>query len=273
MKVSNKLLETVIKQLLPNVQLAEDEDGLADINDIINAIDGNREPILKDRIKDSLHKELKGQFSGSLLRKLMRQTGATEADLKGAENDEDLIKKAVTFSLSKMNAAQEDVLKTIADLTSKHNSELDAIKAEYEGIIKSNKSTYEKRDITDYVLSELEGLSIRQGVDKKNLAKIVMAELESGNDLSFNYDEGKPSVFKKGSTSPSLNKSGNALFSWKEAIEDIVSPLGCITKDTGGVNPVGAMSGAGAAIQPNGISHSNNSLADINKAVAAAIDG
>ena len=130
MKVSNKQLLEAIKQLFPNAQVvADDDETVSSIDEIISMLDASREPILKDRLRDSMHKELKGEWSGALLRKLMRQTGVSESALSSLDKDEDRIKAAVNFILEKASASQPDIQKTISDITAENAKALDAMKA------------------------------------------------------------------------------------------------------------------------------------------------
>lgn len=274
MKVSNKQLLEAIKQLFPNAQVvADDDETVSSIDEIISMLDASREPILKDRLRDSMHKELKGEWSGALLRKLMRQTGVSESALSSLDKDEDRIKAAVNFILEKASASQPDIQKTISDITAENAKALDAMKADYEGKLSESKKKYEAKEIGAFISEQIDSMPIRQGIDKKVLAKIVMAEICNAHDVGFDYNDNKVVVNKKGASTPSLNKAGNGLFSWTEAITDILTPLGSIAHDTGGVNPAEAMGGFGKNNNVNNGQQNNGdaSLSDINAAVAAAV--
>lgn len=269
MKVTKKQLEELTSRIFQNVQVVEDDaDDVTTIDELISELDNNRLPILRDRIKDEMHKELTGKFSGSLKRQLIRQTGMSESDLSKFDKNEDAIAAAIAFKLSKVEGAQADVQKTIDELTANNASALETLKEEYEGKLLDQKRKLEKREIYEYVRSQTKDISIREGVDTDELVDIIVSKISNNNDISLGED-GNVSVTKKGSVAPALNKAGNALFSWKEAITDIITPLGCISTDTGGINPLNEMNKKNVIDTPSNGVHLN-SLDSINKAVAAA---
>lgn len=275
MKISKKLLEELAKQLFQDAEIVDDEtgEGLADLDTLLSGVDMAREPIVKEKYKDSFHQEMRGKWSGSLLRMLKRQTGASEAILKAAANDEEAIKLAIDFYKENLGASNSDVEKTIQEMADKHISEMERVRGEYETKLNDSRNRFNQREISSFVKSQLKNMNIKPTIDSDNLVKIIIRELESVADLDFNETEQKVLVNKKGVNTPALNKSGNALFSWKEAIEDIISPLDAIAKDTGSINPLDAMGGADSTTQGRKEFEGVGAIADFDKAFAAAFPG
>lgn len=271
MKVSKAALEAFIKTILPTVEVVEDDtDSDFNSDEALRIIDEGREPIIKERVKDKMHQELRGRYSGSLIRQLIRQAGVTEADLKDAGGDEEAIKKALSLYSARITNGASDSQKVIEELTSRHSAELDAVKAELNGVITDLRGKYNRKEMLGVIVNELEGANIRSGVDKQRLAKLVLDEVSSLTDLSYEEEGAKINFYKKGTTAPALNKSGNALFSLKEAIPDIIKPFGVVADTTAHINPKTAMegfSGSMAGAEPVTL----GSLDAINKAVAAAM--
>lgn len=237
-KITPQRALELLRQLGANVEAAED-DSQEDFNeqDIIKAIDDNRTIVIKPRIQDEIHRDIKGKQGGILRGFLVKTTGISRKILDEIENDEEAIKNALAFREEKYSTDSKTMREELDRISSLNEAEKARIQQEFEAKLAEANNKYISRDINDHIINLLEKKPLPEGADKRRIAEIVRQALAAEVDLGYDENERKVLTYTKGTQNPALNKSKSNAFDWNEALDDVLSPLGLLRKDMRDENP------------------------------------
>lgn len=237
-KITAQRALELLKRLGANVELAADESE-EDFNEdeITRAIDDNRIVVIKPRIQDEIHKDLKGKQGGILRGFLVKTTGISRKTLDEIENDEEAIKTALAFREEKYSADSKTMREQLEKISQSHEEEKTKLQQEFEAKLSEANNRYISRDINDHIVTLLEKMPLPDGADKRKIAELVRGELSAKVDLGYDEKERKVIVYTKGTQNPALNKAQNNAFDWTEALTDTLTPLGLLRKDMRDENP------------------------------------
>lgn len=203
MKVTQSQLVEFLKTLgVGDVEVVEnDTDADFSADDVLTAIDTNREPIIKSRLHDSIYqdaaKTISGKAGGTLRKYLRELTGIDRKAIDSIENDADAIKAAIDFKVGTLTQSQEDVQAKIKELQEAHDSELQAKKGEWEKQYNDLNTKYTERDLRGHFRTLADAYPLPAKGDKSELSGDFYQYMANKYALKYDAEGKKLEIFDK----------------------------------------------------------------------------
>lgn len=238
MKVTqSQLIELVqIAAGVQNVEVVEDE-SQSDYNQdtALQAIDSNREGIIRPRIegtlRETIEKEVGGIHGGKLETWLTKNTGISRAAMKD-KSDEEKVALAVKHLTSQLDGDKQATQAKIDEILAEHNQQLESIKGDYESKLTAANQKYISREIRDYMKAELKDFPFKSDVDRDVAVEDLHNALMSKYDLNFDEANKAVKLFTKDKPGiEALNAAQTNKITIKDEATAYFTPRGQIAKD------------------------------------------
>lgn len=229
---------------VPTAEIVEKpEDATYNQDDFLTQVDGNREPVIKTRIEESITEHVAGKQGGLLMETLKKTLGVPADTFVGCKTDKERIEKAAKWHAESISKEKEDFNQQLKDLTDRLTEEhTTALQAKDEELRLSN-DKYTQRSMVEYYEGKLATAPIPKNADKKYLAEVLVNHFRNLHDLEYSEAEKKINYMQKGKKLPALNATGNNSFSDDEEIKNILTKTGVWQTDMRNQNPAKAMDG------------------------------
>jgi hypothetical protein len=199
MKISTKKALELLRQIHPDVELAEtdNEDETIDIQVILDGYIDSKEPVFKQRLTPIIASELAGQIGGKLKSTVKKLSGGVlkEADLKDL-TDEQVVQK---FAEHFQNASSQDVVSLqnqLAQLSTAHQAELDGLKNIHTTELATERQKASSAQIASSIRAMHGKFPLLAGGNSEKRADAFKAHLENQYDVVLDNDKIK--LLKKG---------------------------------------------------------------------------
>ncbi|MFA9212936.1 MAG: hypothetical protein ACEQSR_03715 [Candidatus Methylacidiphilales bacterium] len=264
MKISTKKALELLKQIRPDVELAEtdNEDETVDVQIILDEYITSKEPVFKQKLTPIIASELAGQIGGKLKSTVKKLSGGAlkEADLKDL-TDEQVVEK---FAAHFQAASSQDVVSLqnqLTQLSQTHQTELDSLKTTHTTELAAERQKASSAQISSAIRAMHNKFPLLAGGDTEKRSAAFKTYLESQYDLVTKDD--KIELRKKGS--PDLVLEGSKVVTPEDVAKSYYTDLGVWQTDMRNQGGKGAATTEPIRLPDNASDHDK----DMAKAFAA----
>lgn len=213
-KISLEQAKKLLKELVPGVEVVEDDKQADKDVDVSAIIDETREAIQADASIDpatleDAGKKATGQLLGTLRSQMAKTFGGSQRDYIGSDEKPLTIQEMVALAKTKFDertgAQAKDWETERSALIEEHEAALLATKTEYETQVNTERNKYIERDISAATLSMLEKIP-RKGGDLADDADTVLYKARQQYDIKFDETKKELQFFVKGENKPASVK-------------------------------------------------------------------
>lgn len=230
MKISKEQAKKFLQELLPDVELVEDDKD-ADFNEdeAMEAVKASFKDAIAKDLEPEMETKYTGKHLGSLRTIAARNFGITKKDMEGKEVEDILkmVKEKLSTEVGKdANEWKQKHDEAVADYERQLEEKENTWNSKYNTDISAEKQKYVDRDINDAFVALTTKLP-RQGGDVVKQARVLRNEaIAQGYEVA--YDEAAKSL--------KLTKDGKPV-KVEEVLKTIAADILPLAKDTSHINP------------------------------------
>lgn len=236
MKLTQQQLIAAVKAMGADVELVDDDAASTyDLNEVLEAVDGNRSKILQPKWEqehgENLTAAIKGEQNNRFERMLKNELNTDIKQFKDGMLLEEKLKIAIAGYKDTLQGEEQNTAKKIQELIDSHKSETESLKETYEAQVKSANDKYIGRDMKDYVSTQLKDIPLNKKMDRDIAMEDFYSHLQNKYHLS--YDEAKKAVgfFDKANNAMPVLKN-NMMLDLKDEAKEFFTPRGAWETDT-----------------------------------------
>lgn len=242
MKITAAQQTELLKLLLPDVELVEDEaESEYDQDAALSAVDEGRTPLIEQKIKTTLHKtefdKLTATLSSKLMKKLSALTGVPSADLNGL-SDEDAIKKSLDFMDKKYSQDSSTLRAEYSQHVESTAAKIAEIERASAAAVAAANKRYIDRDIVEAIENEIKDCPLPEGVNRKKLAKQLRDDIERDHDIEFSEADRTVSIKNRTTGMDALNEAKTSKLGLKDFGKTLFTEMGIWQTDTRNADPL-----------------------------------